>query len=116
VRQRTAVYRREDRLVGRQENIKRLLLLYRRRYNGTREECASAVHALLRKQESKLMADIILVAATLAFIAICVGYVNWCDRIIGPDDFGSAGAEALGSAAAAVSPDPGAIEPVEVTA
>jgi hypothetical protein len=35
------------------------------------------------------MADIILVAATLAFIAICVGYVNWCDRIIGRDDFGS---------------------------
>jgi hypothetical protein len=35
------------------------------------------------------MADIILVAVTLAFIAICVGYVNWCDRIIGPDDFGS---------------------------
>jgi hypothetical protein len=34
------------------------------------------------------MADIILVAVTLAFIAICVGYVNWCDRIIGPDDFG----------------------------
>jgi hypothetical protein len=36
----------------------------------------------------QLMADIILVAVTLAFIAICVGYVNWCDRIIGPDDFG----------------------------
>jgi hypothetical protein len=34
------------------------------------------------------MADIILVAVTLAFIAVCVGYVNWCDRIIGPDDFG----------------------------
>jgi hypothetical protein len=31
------------------------------------------------------MADIILVAVTLAFIGICVAYVNWCDRIIGPD-------------------------------
>jgi hypothetical protein len=34
------------------------------------------------------MADIILVAVTFAFIAICLGYVSWCDRIIGPDDFG----------------------------
>ncbi len=35
------------------------------------------------------MADIILVAVTLAFIVICIGYVNWCDRIIGPDEFGN---------------------------
>lgn len=35
------------------------------------------------------MGDIIFVAATLAFFAICVSYVNWCDRIIGPDEFGS---------------------------
>ena len=32
------------------------------------------------------MADIILVAATLVFVAICVGYVSWCDRIVGTDD------------------------------
>lgn len=34
------------------------------------------------------MADAILVAVTVAFIVICVGYVQWCDRIIGKDDFG----------------------------
>ena len=35
------------------------------------------------------MGDIIFVLATLAFFAICVAYVNWCDRIIGPDEFGT---------------------------
>ena len=35
------------------------------------------------------MGDLIFVLATLAFFAICVAYVNWCDRIIGPDEFGS---------------------------
>ncbi|MCU1368409.1 MAG: hypothetical protein JWN39_4048 [Ilumatobacteraceae bacterium] len=34
------------------------------------------------------MGDIIFVLATFAFFAICVAYVNWCDRIIGPDEFG----------------------------
>lgn len=32
------------------------------------------------------MADVILVALIVAFIAICVAYVSWCDRIIGADD------------------------------
>lgn len=35
------------------------------------------------------MADLILVAVTFGFIAICVAYISWCDHIIGPDDFGS---------------------------
>jgi len=35
------------------------------------------------------MGDIIFVLATFAFFAICVAYVNWCDRIIGPDEFGA---------------------------
>jgi len=35
------------------------------------------------------MADIILIAVTIAFFAICALYVQWCDRIIGPDEFGS---------------------------
>lgn len=35
------------------------------------------------------MGDLIFVLATLAFFAICVAYVNWCDRIIGPDEFGA---------------------------
>lgn len=33
------------------------------------------------------MGDLIFVLVTLAFFAICVAYVNWCDRIIGPDEF-----------------------------
>ena len=31
------------------------------------------------------MADLVLVAVMVAFIALCVGYIGWCDRIIGPD-------------------------------
>jgi hypothetical protein len=32
------------------------------------------------------MTDFVLIAALLAFIALCVAYVGWCDRIIGPDE------------------------------
>jgi hypothetical protein len=32
------------------------------------------------------MADLIFVAVTVAFFAICVLYVRACDRIIGPDE------------------------------
>jgi hypothetical protein len=32
------------------------------------------------------MADLILVSIMIAFIALCVAYVGWCDRIIGADD------------------------------
>ena len=32
------------------------------------------------------MADIVFVAIALAFFAICVLYVQWCDRIIGRDE------------------------------
>jgi hypothetical protein len=32
------------------------------------------------------MADLILVSILVAFIAMCVAYVGWCDRIIGTDD------------------------------
>jgi hypothetical protein len=31
------------------------------------------------------MADVIFVAVLWAFFALCVVYVRWCDRIIGPD-------------------------------
>lgn len=59
------------------------------------------------------MADLIFVAATFAFFAICVLYVNWCDHIIGPDDFtrdtampvtGQAGTDE-GDTGSAVNPD-----------
>ena len=31
------------------------------------------------------MRDVIVVVITVAFFALCVAYVRWCDRIIGPD-------------------------------
>jgi hypothetical protein len=37
------------------------------------------------------MSDFVFIAATIAFYAICALYVNWCDRIVGPDDFKSEG-------------------------
>lgn len=37
------------------------------------------------------MADIVYIAIVLAFFAICVFYVNWCDRIIGADEDSSTG-------------------------
>lgn len=32
------------------------------------------------------MADFVLVTVLLAFVAACVGYVGWCDRIVGTDE------------------------------
>jgi hypothetical protein len=32
------------------------------------------------------MADLLLVSTLLAFVLLCVAYIAWCDRIIGPDD------------------------------
>jgi hypothetical protein len=31
------------------------------------------------------MSDIVMVAVTSAFFVLCVGYVRWCDHIIGSD-------------------------------
>jgi hypothetical protein len=31
------------------------------------------------------MKDVVMVAVTTAFFALCVAYVRWCDHIIGPD-------------------------------
>jgi hypothetical protein len=31
------------------------------------------------------MADAIFIAVICAFFALCVVYIQWCDRIIGPD-------------------------------
>ncbi len=31
------------------------------------------------------MRDVIVLAIVAAFFALCVAYVRWCDRIIGPD-------------------------------
>jgi hypothetical protein len=32
------------------------------------------------------MADLILVSIFIAFVALCVVYVGWCDRIIGSEE------------------------------
>ncbi len=32
------------------------------------------------------MADTLMVVTMLAFIAVCIAYTKWCDRIIGPDE------------------------------
>ena len=31
------------------------------------------------------MRDVVMVAVTTAFFALCLAYVRWCDHIIGPD-------------------------------
>ena len=31
------------------------------------------------------MRDVIVMAVIAVFFALCVGYVRWCDHIIGPD-------------------------------
>ena len=36
------------------------------------------------------MADLVLVALIIAFTALCVAYIWWCERIIGPDEPASA--------------------------
>jgi hypothetical protein len=33
------------------------------------------------------VADLIFVSIIVAFFALCVVYLKWCDRIIGPDEF-----------------------------
>ena len=32
------------------------------------------------------MTDLLVLAVTLAFFALCAGYISLCDRLIGPDD------------------------------
>jgi hypothetical protein len=44
-----------------------------------------------RRAYNGSMSDFIFIAVTIAFFAICVLYVHWCDKIIGPDDFPLAG-------------------------
>ena len=34
------------------------------------------------------MADLVFVSILVAFFALCVVYLRWCDRIIGPDESG----------------------------
>ena len=41
------------------------------------------------------MSDLLFIAATIVFYAICALYVRWCDTIVGPDDFSSVRDHAL---------------------
>ena len=36
------------------------------------------------------MTDLLVILVTLAFFALCAGYVHLCDRVIGPDDIAAA--------------------------
>jgi hypothetical protein len=47
------------------------------------------------------MSDVIFIAATIVFFAVCALYVHWCDKIIGPDDFPATGDAAQGALDAA---------------
>jgi hypothetical protein len=31
------------------------------------------------------MRDLVVIAIVIGFFALCVAYVRWCERIIGPD-------------------------------
>ncbi len=42
------------------------------------------------------MADLVFVAIALAFFAICVLYVRWCDMIMGPDEVSGSGSGDFG--------------------
>ena len=48
------------------------------------------------------MGDVVMGLVILAFFFVCVGYVGWCGRIIGPDpdDLGEAIEPAAGADAA----------------
>jgi hypothetical protein len=58
------------------------------------------------------VADVLFVALLLAFFAVCVAYVSWCDRMIGPDPSPDAAPDDSTVAA----PSLELIDPVEVTA
>jgi hypothetical protein len=49
------------------------------------------------------VADLLFVVITIAFFALCVGYVRLCDRIIGPDPAPSASTPAVGAEREAMS-------------
>ena len=62
------------------------------------------------------MADLVFVAALCAFFALCVIYVQWCDRIIGPDNFKSdTPTESIEAAGATNSTTVGSTDKTEVT-
>ena len=62
------------------------------------------------------MADLVFVAALCTFFALCVIYVHWCNRLIGPDNFKpDVPAESIDAAGATNSTTVGSIDSTEVT-
>ncbi len=41
----------------------------------------------VRATTTPAVADVLFILITVVFFAICVAYVRWCDRIIGPDEW-----------------------------
>jgi hypothetical protein len=41
------------------------------------------------------MIDVLMVAVTTAFFALCLAYVRWCDHIIGADPLEPAASDAV---------------------
>ena len=60
------------------------------------------------------MADIVLVTVILAFTALCVAYISWCDKIIGSEDLAIVSEHAPEQAVAAPSA-PSDARPTAVT-
>ena len=64
-----------------------------------REGSVCSVLAARRQAYNERMSDFIFIGATLVFFAICALYVQWCDKIIGPDDLKSDVGDAAASPA-----------------
>lgn len=61
------------------------------------------------------MADLIFVSILVAFFALCVVYLRWCDRIIGPDESG-VGRDDTDSSYVVTEATPGDSSAIEVVA
>lgn len=38
-------------------------------------------------------ADVVVVVVLVGFVALCVAYVRWCDRLVGPDPVAAVAAD-----------------------
>ena len=54
---------------------------------------------------TRLVADVLFILITVAFFAICVAYVRWCDRIIGADEWTSEHGDGAPPVAVVVEPE-----------
>ena len=61
--------------------------------------------ASARTPTTRFVADLLFILITVAFFAICVAYVRWCDRIIGADEWTSGHADGTPPVAVAAEPE-----------